>query len=422
LSTDFEISSKFPKRSSYFLFIAALILAVFATYLLNMLVSIYLKDMAANFGVTQGVASQIRTMAEVLAVPVALVLGFLTLRFNHKYLVIGGLIVILIGLVGVYLAPNFTILRIFYPLDGIGSPVVVVVAIVMIGESLPIDKKGKVVGWTLALGTLSYLIGVFVGGAIVDVFGSWRDIITVFALPLTAAALILVYLFVPAKIVDQPKSITRKYYFAKYKLVLSSKSAVGCLFGSFLRVTLPITGGIFGVAFFRTYWSLPLQMGLLIVMLWVTTAFFGTWIGGQILNRGGRKRLTVIMTFLEAAMVISFVSIPSAWGASWVWVAVGISLFAPFFSGIGNTAVGCLYLEQVPQSLGPLISLRSVFASLGAAFGVAIGGFMLDLYGYQMIGVTLGILGLIGGLIFLFLTKDPTIGKTAECKIALLTS
>jgi predicted MFS family arabinose efflux permease len=409
----------FEKRSSYLLFISALILAVFSTFLLNMLVSVYLKDMAATFGVTQGAASQIRTITEIVAVPVALILGFLTLRLNHKYLIIGGLVVILIGLIGVYLASNFTMLRIFYPFDGIGSPVVGVVAMVMIGESLPVDKKGKVVGWTLAIGTLSYLVGIFIGGAIVDIFGSWRNILTVFALPLTAVALILVYLFVPARIVDQPRKITREFYFAKYKLVLTNKSALACLGGTFFRIVLPITGSIFGVAFFRTYWGLSLNYGLLIVMLWVTTSFFGTWIGGHILNKGGRKRLTVAMTFLEAAMVISFVSVPSAWGASLVWVAVGISLFAPFFSGIGNTAVGCLYLEQVPESLGPLMSLRSVAASLGLAFGVAMGGFVLDAYGYQMIGITLGILGLIGGLIFLFFTKDPIKGK--ECKTGSIT-
>jgi MFS transporter, YNFM family, putative membrane transport protein len=411
LGTNIENTSKFPKRSLSYLFIAALILAVFSTYLLNMLASVYLKDMAATFGVTTGVASQIRSMANALAVPVALVIGFLTLRLNHKYLTIGGLIAILIGLVGVYLAPNFTLLSIFYSLDGIGSPVVGVIAIVMIGESLPTNKQGKVVGWALALGSLSYLIGLFVGGAIVDVFGSWRDILTIFAIPITAVTLFLVYLFVPARIVDQPKNITRKYYFSKYKLVLTNKSAVGCLFGSFFRVCIPITGALFGVAFFRTYWGLTLNIGLSLVMLWVTVAFFGTWIGGHILNKGGRKRLTVIMTFLEAITVILFVSVPAAWGASWVWLAVGISLAAPFFSGIGNTAVGCLYLEQVPESLGPLMSLRSVSASLGAAFGVAIGGFMVDAYGYQMIGVTLGLLGLIGGMVFLFLTKDPTIGK-----------
>jgi MFS transporter, DHA1 family, inner membrane transport protein len=417
LGTDFEIGSKFPKRSSYLLYIAALILAVFATYLLNMLVSIYLKDIAATFGVTQGVSSQIQTISSIVAVPVALVIGFLSLRYNHKYLILGGLIFILIGLAGVYLAPNFTVLRIFYPFDGIGSPVVGVIALVMMGESLPTDKQGKVVGWTFAIGTLSYLVGVFVGGAIVDIFGSWRSILTIFAIPITLLALVMAYLFIPARIAQQPpKNITRKYYFHKYRLILANKSALGCLSGTFLRIVLPITGSIFGVAFFRTYWHLPLNVGLLIFVLWITAGFFGAWIGGTILNRGGRKRLTVIMTFLEAVMVMSFVSVPAAWGTSWVWMAIGLSVFAPFFSGIGGTAVSCLYLGQVPESLGPLMSLRTVSIALGTAFGVAVGGFMLDAYGYQMIGVTLGLLGIIGALIFLFLTKDPTIGRDVACK------
>jgi predicted MFS family arabinose efflux permease len=398
----------FNKRYPFVMFVLALILAVFATYLLNMLLSVYLKDMATTFGVATGVASKLSAQAQLVSIPVAIVLGFLTLRYSHKYLLLTGLITIIIGLVGVYFSPNFTVLQIFYPLDGVGSPIVGIVAIVMIGDLLPLEKKGKAMGWALALGTLSYIIGVFIGGSIVDAFGTWRAILPVFAIPVTIAAFILVYLFVPSKTYVRQVAITREFYFAKFKRVLTNRSALSCLSGTLFRIVLPIMGSLFGVAFLRTYWGLPLNTSILILMGWILASFLGTLMGGYLLNWGGRKRLTVVATFLEAVFVISFVSVPIAWGASWVWAAITLSLFAPLANGIGNTAVNCLYLEQVPDARGTLMSLRSVSASVGGALGVILAGYLLDTSGYQMIGITLGALGFIAGLIFLFLAKDPT--------------
>jgi predicted MFS family arabinose efflux permease len=396
------------KRYSYRLLVLALVLAVFATYLLNMLLSVYLKDMATTFGVAQGVASQLSAIASLVSIPVAIVLGFLTLRYNHKYLLLAGLVTIVIGLIGVYLAPNFTIMQIFYPLDGVGSPIVGVVAIVMMGDLLPLEKKGKTMGWALGLGALSYIIGVSIGGLIVNAFGTWRSILPVFAIPVTIAAFVLVALFIPSKPFAKPVAITKQFYFAKFKSVLTNRSTLSCYSGTLFRVMLPIMGGVFGAAFFRTYWGISRNTTLLIVLGWVLTLFVGTLIGGYLLNRGGRKRLTVAATLLEALFVISFVLVPISWGASWVWVAVALSLFAPLASGIGNTAVSCLYLELVPEARGPLMSLRTVSQALGGTIGVVIAGYLLDSFGYQMIGITLGVLGLVGGLIFLLLVKDPT--------------
>ena len=45
--------------------------------------------------------------------------------------------------------------------------------------------------------------------------------------------------------------------FAKFKRVLTNKSALSCLSGTLFRIVLPIMGALFGAAFFRTYWGLP---------------------------------------------------------------------------------------------------------------------------------------------------------------------
>lgn len=379
-----------------------LAIAVLAAGTLNMLVTLYLKDMAETFQVTVGVASQIRTITEIIEVPMALILGFLSIRFRHKYLILAGLVSIIVGLAGVYLAPNFTFLLIFYPLDGVGSVIIMVLALVMIGDLLPLRTKGKSVGWVLSITAIIGLIMNYVSNPIIDAFGNWRLIIPLFALPISFAALSLVFFFVPSKPQVQRTTTTRAVYFSEFKDVLTNKSAVFCLIGNFLIAALPILGTVYGVTFFRSYWLMPHDIAILLFTAWVIPSFFGTWIGGYLVNWVGRKPLTVISIVMEAVFLISSVTAPI------LWLAIGLSMFTAFFGGLCRSARNCLYLEQVPGSRGPMMSLGKGTDAIGDAVAVALAGFVLDVYGFQLVGVTLGAVGLFGAVIFLFLTNDPT--------------
>ena len=394
------------KRHSYTLLIAALTLAMFTTVTLEMLAQVYLRDMAATFNVSVSVASQIRLLASFLGFVVSLVLGFMAIRFRHKWLIVAGLIVIIIGLIGTSLAPSFAFLQVFYPLDGVGSPIVGVAAIVIIGDMLPLEKKGKAIGIATAMGTLTFLVGIFIGGNIVGVFGSWRYISLVFSLPITILALILVLFLVQSKPQVQQTEITRADYFGKYKKVLTNKSAIGCLAGNFLRVMLPITGAIFGVAFFIETWSLSVnQVVVQIIIPWMVIFFISSWLGGQLLNWGGRRPLTIICTAVEAVFVMSFVNFPSAWGA------MALGAVAVFASGIGNTSASCLYLEQIPESRGPMMALSNATRYLGLAAGIAFAAIILSASNYQIMGIVLGSLGFVSVALYYFLAKDPTKDK-----------
>jgi predicted MFS family arabinose efflux permease len=67
----------------------------------------------------------------------------------------------------------------------------------------------------------------------------------------------------------------------------------------------------------------------------------------------------------------------------------------------------CLEVDQVPESRGPMMSLHRIARNAGEAIGAAIGGVLLALFSYQVLGFGFGVIMMASAAIFL-LVKQPT--------------
>ena len=77
------------------------------------------------------------------------------------------------------------------------------------------------------------------------------------------------------------------------------------------------------------------------------------------------------------------------------------------FFGILQTTTISLTLDQVPRFRGSMMSINSAASNLGIALGGGLGGFVLDIWGYRFLGLTMGIFILVFGIIYYFLVIDP---------------
>ncbi len=121
---------------------------------------------------------------------------------------------------------------------------------------------------------------------------------------------------------------------------------------------------------------------------------------GRLVNKYGRKKMTVAAVLIEGICVVLFSTLP------FFPLALAFSFFAPLFGGMAATSVSSLVLEQAPKSRGTMMSLRSAFGNLGILLAVAVGGVVLDGFGYPILGTMLGAMGILSASIFYFLTKD----------------
>ena len=182
-----------PKR----LFLPSLAFSYFATGPLAVLVSLLLIDMGKTFSVSEGVMGQINTFYSIVAVVIALFMGILSLRFKHKSLLLIGLVFIATSALGCLMAPDFNVMLASYSLSGLGGAMVSPMCVTMIGEHFSLEKRASAVGWIIAGGALSFVIGAPIIASIASL-GGWRLAIIGFVIPVLLASLLLAFISLPS--------------------------------------------------------------------------------------------------------------------------------------------------------------------------------------------------------------------------------
>lgn len=386
-------------------FIFSLALAFFATGKLDILTTIFLVDIAATFLgsadiVAVSIASQILMISSVVALVFGLFNSILSVRFDQKSLLLFGSFCIILGTIGSFLAPEFVFLQVFYSLDGAGTIIVGAMAVALIGEFLPLEKRSKAIGWVIAGGLFASAIGAPIAGILESVWG-WRSYLLVYVLPVSIVAFILAFFSIPKKDAIQKTSCSAKAYLRSFKQVLYNKSASACLFGSAFISSAGVWSS-FASSFMRQEFNVSVQIVALVVLGVILIYALGSVIGGYLVNKVGRKRFVVWSYFFRGLLIAATALMPN-----FLW-AVIMSFFATFVGGFGINAGRSLSLEQAPKSRGTMMSMDGVFWSLGGAIGAVTGGTILGQFGYQILGMAFGTFGVIASFIILFLAKDPS--------------
>jgi DHA1 family inner membrane transport protein len=336
------------------------------------------------FGSTEpvfiAITSQLVTVANVVAAVFGLLRGVLSIRFSHKKLLVSGVMCIPMGALGCFLAPNFTSMQIFFSIEAIGTMVVWVMQAVLVGELLALNKRPQAIGWISTGAVFANMAGTLVISFFFADTGSWRTFLLWFALPISLIALAASYFGVPQSTQKPTETVGKEDYLRSFKQVFLQKSAAGCLIGNVVR-TASMMWGIYFVTFFRMNFGLSIASGALVGFGLAPALALGQIIGGYLVNRVGRKRLTVISLLIHGAALPLIVFVPD------LWVALAILYLGSFIGALAMSAIMNLTLEQVPEFRGTMMSINNVL-------------------------VNFGVLILIAAAIFLFLTKDPCANAT----------
>ena len=190
------------KASAGRFFVLSLTLACFSLYVVDSLATVYLLDLTvAFFGSPDpalvAITSQLGTVASVVSVTVGFLLGAISVRFNHKKLLVLGTSCVAVGALGCFLAPNFLFLQIFYAIEGIGSMIASVMAMVLVGEMLSLSQRPKAIGWIAAGSPIAGIVGNLVISFFFSTANGWRSFLLWFALPVSLIVLAVAYFGVP---------------------------------------------------------------------------------------------------------------------------------------------------------------------------------------------------------------------------------
>ena len=394
-------SNQIKEDSPGRLFLPSLAFSYFATGPLGVLTGLLLIDMALTFEVSVGVMGQVNTAFYVVAVIFALFMGALSVQFRHKSLLMLGLLSVTISALGCFFASSFNLMLMLYSMSGVGTAMVTPMAITLIGDYLPLDKRTNAIGWIVASGALSYIVGAPVISFIAG-FGGWRLVLLGFVLPISLAGLLLAFFGLPSESRNHQPAESKGALLRSFEGVLSNRSATACLAGNILRSIAFMVVLLYGISFFREHFLVSTGFASIVMLGAALSYTLGSLICSRFVNRFGRKTSTVWAALLAGIFTISFAYLPN------LWLSLAFNFLGAWFFGMGASAANSLTLEQVPKFRGTMMSLTSAAQSLGSALGAALGGAILVLSDYLIMGSVLGALGIVAAIIFYFLALDPT--------------
>lgn len=360
-----------------------------------------LVDIASSFKVSIGTASQLGSVVNFMGLVMGFVMGALTLRFRHKLLFLLGAVFYGLGILGLSFAPNFSTALLNQLLTGAGVAISTIMVYSLIGGLLPLEKRGWAVGLAVSAAFFTDVLVAPISGLIADNAG-WRSVLLWFIFPISVVCLILGSFVIPSKPrAEQPSGESQ--YSAAFKEILLNKSAVACLVGTALFVfagTVPA----YAVSFYRIGFSVPRTTSALFSSVAATGGIFGAAVGGRLVNRWGRKPLTVTAALISGIFAVLFTFIPN------VLLSVAFWVVSATAAGMALAALNSLVLEQVPGFRASMMSVNHTFQSIGVILGLTIGGLVLNLYAnnFQLLMTIFGASCIALAPIVLLLTKDPT--------------
>ncbi len=367
-----------------------------------LITGLLLIEIAQAFNIPVAIAGQLNTSASILVVIGSVAMSYLALRFDHKALLMTGLVLFCCSYLCCYLSPTFFLLLISFAIQGVARAMVDPMTTSFVGRLIPEEKRAGIISLFFAgLATVILVLSPLVG--YLSSFWSWRLMFLLIALPFPVIAFITAWFALPKT--SEKRSSKGTDQTRGFHKIWSNLSAMVCLICALFSETVWGVTIVYGFSFIRERFNMaPSQASLLMIG---TSCFFllGSLLGGRLVNRVGRRTLAVFANIALGVFTLIYFNIDV------LWLSIAAMFLNSASSSLRFTASESLVLEQIPELQGSVMSLYTVALGLGAVLGSAFGGYALLSIGYGGLGF-FGVLGLVAAFLFKFYTVDPVRGST----------
>ncbi len=388
------------------LFIPSLILAACAIQPSAILVSLLLIDIGISFDQPVGIMGQIQTAASIIGVIAAILMGIWSVRYQRKSLLVVGLTIYGISAVGCFLAPNFITILIAYSISGAAVAMVLPMNYALIGDHISPEKRAGSIGTVLTGVAIFAIVCTLLFGFIASII-DWRFIFLIFIIPFAFLGIIFVIRGVPSS--SASSEITehdKMHFWDGIKGILSNRSALACQGGNIFSTSVWLSLVLYISSFFRDQFGVSIEFVSIIFILAALGNIIGNLSASKFSDKFGKKPVTVLSSIIVGGLVATFFNMPS------VELAIVAGIIVAFFAGIFSPTFISLSLEQVPKFRGSMMSINSASSRVGEAVGAGLGGIVLVIFSYEILGIALGLMSFIGSIIFYFFVIDPATEKT----------
>ena len=369
----------------------------FASVYANIVIVPVLVQIAGEFGTTTGTAGLVAAAYGVPGIVVAVLVGPYSDRFGRKWFLVAGSLVMGLATILSSLATSFEMLVFTRALAGMGASVIFPNVNATIGDTFPYRERGRAISTVIGMNTMASIIGLPIAGIVAEAT-NWRVSVAGVGLLAIVAAVLLTRLLEHKRPESEPGRAR-----ALYRQIAASPSAVATLGSSLLGALFWFTWATFFILFFQQTYHLSLGAASTVGLTLGAGVLIGSQIGGRVGDRIGHRPIVAGAILVSGALLFLqtnlHLPLPAAAALNLLLSAVIGSRFA------SNNA---LISEQVPEARGTMFAISASVVSLGMVLGPAIGGILIDSFGFWAIGIFCAAVAVVSAAVVVAFVTEET--------------
>ncbi|PAU75482.1 MFS transporter [Halomonas salipaludis] len=367
--------------------VISMALGVFGLVTAEFLPASLLTPMAADLGITEGMAGQAVTVTAAVALLTSLLISTATRRFDRRHVLLGFSMLLVASNLVVAFAPNLTILLFGRVLLGLALGGFWTMSIATMMRLVPEDLVPRGLSIMFSGVSAATIAAAPLGSYFGDLLG-WRDVFRLAAL-LGVLALAAQLMTLPRM---APTGLTRLR--TLFDVLMRPRIGVGML-----AAALVFTGHFAFFTYIRPFLETVTGVGVngvaTILLGFGVANFLGNYLGGWMVERN--LRLTMIaMPLLMGALGVSLVLLESTPATD----AALVAMWGLAFGAI-PVAWSTWLTRTVPDEAESASGLLVAAINLAIATGAAVGGLIFDLGGALNVFAASGAVLLLAALMIL---------------------
>ncbi|SDZ43356.1 MFS transporter [Herbiconiux ginsengi] len=383
-----------PAATSW-LGVASLSVGVFALVMAEFLPASLLSRIAADLGVTEGVAGQSVSVTAIVAAVAGITIPVLLPRLDRRHLMLGLSVLSVLSSLLVAIAPNYPVLLAARVLLGIAAGGFWAIGISLTARLVPTAQLGRgltVVNVGVSLATVAAIpLGTWLG----ELWG-WR---VVFAL---AAAVGVIAVIMQAIVLPSVRSTTATGFGPLLATLRSRAILVGLL-----AMALVVGGHFAGFTYIRPAAADiggldPSQLAVLLAVYGVA-AFIGNVVAGPLTD----KRLRLAVLLFPAAIGVAMIVFALA-GTTTAGVIVAVAVWGIGFGAVPTATITWMARAE-PTRLESVGGLQAAAFQIAIALGAVIGGLLVDGIGVQTALLVGGAAAVVGAALLASIKPRPAV-------------
>lgn len=392
------------KKNNSFLAGVSFSLGLFSVFTGIGLINGVLVDLAHEFDTSIAAIGQVSTMAAISWAVFAFLIGPYSDTIGHKNMVVIGLIIFVAALVMFGFSNSYLLLIISGMLTGLSGAFTGPNVLTSVGDYFP----DHVVGVMLAIVTISTPIANLVGvPALIYISGvlGWRYSFFTLALLSLLCTIPLLFVESPGPFEYRNKTGKVNYLENFVHVFKNSMFSIVIAANTLLQIVYWLIATYFA-AFLVFHYSI--NSGQLAVFLSVMAVgqLIGTIAGGPLADTYDRLVVGLLFSFLLGVSGFLFAIVTQN-----VTLTVFLGALIMGNYAIGRPAFFALMLSASQTKKGTIMGIQATSNHIGRALGAAIGGLILSVSTYAMLGVVSLIFGLLTTFLYLVVIKNS---KKAE--------